>query len=134
MDYLALIERSAVPRLSFFIGSTGLAPVAQLSLNGRPFAASSRPVTEIGLGFYYLDLVTTETNDFGNLVIQVTSTDPPVQLVVQVRSVVQELLAQVRKAFSVGTQPLVDQLNGVSGLIRSTAGNLVQRVMEKKAV
>lgn len=80
---MSLIKQSTAYNAAFFLvttqdsvtGLTGATVTVTVSKNGAAFAAPGGSVTEIGLGWYYLALTTTDTNTLGDLLIHATATN-----------------------------------------------------------
>jgi hypothetical protein len=80
---MSLIKQSTAYNASFFLvttqdsitGLTGATVTVTISKNGAAFASPGGTVTEIGNGWYYLALNTTDTNTQGDLLIHATATN-----------------------------------------------------------
>jgi len=77
-----LIKNGSTPRIVFLMvdatddetAETGLSPTVQISKSGGVFANVTNSVTEIGNGWYYVDLTATETDTDGPLIVRATAT------------------------------------------------------------
>lgn len=56
--------------------STGLSPVVRVSKNGEAFAVAG-PVTEVGAGYYKVELTEAETGSVGSLLIRASDGSNP---------------------------------------------------------
>lgn len=79
---MSLLKQSTAYNAAFWLantqdsitGLTGASPTVTLSKNGGAFAAAGGSTTEIGSGWYYIALTTTDTNTLGDLVVHATAT------------------------------------------------------------
>lgn len=82
------LRQNEAVRLAFFLSDeddnespeTSVTPTVSVSKNGAAFAATTSSAVEIGDGWYYVDLATTETNTVGPLILKASGSGTNVWL------------------------------------------------------